>query len=180
MEHNKSNEIEIAAGLVAGAGLQAGMQRSTKYQIECVRDGVVIWTEEFENLVVNEGLNDSLDKHFKGSSYSAAWYVGLTGATPSFAAGDVMTNHSGWTYRVREELTTVGEWDSSVDLGFANTVTPSDTDPFNSGEKIRYTAQDFLLEGEYFWRARVMDPAGTGQWSDWTDDRSIIIRVQER
>lgn len=72
------------------------MTRSTHYKIECVREGELIWTEEFDNLVVTVGLNDSLDKHFKGSNYTAAWYVGLTDGTPTFAAGDTAATHAGW------------------------------------------------------------------------------------
>lgn len=55
------------------------------------------WVEEFDNLVTTAGLNDSLDKHFKGSSYTAAWYVGLTQGSPTFNAADTAASHSGWT-----------------------------------------------------------------------------------
>jgi hypothetical protein len=41
-----------------------------------------IWNDTFDNLVVNEGLDDSLDKHLKGSGYTAAHYVLLMAATP--------------------------------------------------------------------------------------------------
>lgn len=58
---------------------------------------VVKWREETENLVTTVGLNDALDKHLKGSGYTAAWYVGLTTGTPTFAAGDTMSSHAGWT-----------------------------------------------------------------------------------
>lgn len=61
------------------------------------RDGSLLWVEEVSNLVTTEGKNDTLSKYFKGSSYTAAWYVGITGASPTFAAADVMTSHSGWT-----------------------------------------------------------------------------------
>lgn len=68
------------------------------YEIECVApDGRVRWTERIENLVVNVGLDDLLDKYFKGSSYTAAHYVGLTTGSPTFAAGDTMASHAGWT-----------------------------------------------------------------------------------
>jgi hypothetical protein len=46
--------------------------------------------------VVDEGLNDSLDKHLKGSAYTAAWYCGLTNTVPTFAAGNTMASHAGW------------------------------------------------------------------------------------
>lgn len=68
------------------------------YEIECRdKNGNLKWVEKITNLVTTEGLNDSLDKHLKGSNYSAAWYLGLTGASPVFAAGDTMASHAGWT-----------------------------------------------------------------------------------
>lgn len=48
------------------------------------------------NLVVTTGLNDVLDKYYKGSSYTAAHYCGLTDGTPTVAAGDTMASHAGW------------------------------------------------------------------------------------
>jgi len=58
----------------------------------------LLWEDAFWNLVVNEGLDDSLDEYFKGSSYTAAHYVGLTDGTPTPAAGDELTGtHAGWT-----------------------------------------------------------------------------------
>lgn len=52
---------------------------TTHYKMTCHRKGKLIWTSEYDNIVVNEGLDDSLDKHLKGSAYTAAWYVGLCG-----------------------------------------------------------------------------------------------------
>jgi hypothetical protein len=73
-------------------------QRENYYTIECFdRDGRLKWADQVRNLVTTEGLNDSLDKHLKGSGYTAAWYVGLTGASPSVAAGDTLASHAGWS-----------------------------------------------------------------------------------
>lgn len=58
--------------------------------------GVLKWEDENHNLVVNVGLDDVLDKYFKGSAYTAAFYVGLTDGTPTIAAGDTMASHAGW------------------------------------------------------------------------------------
>jgi len=73
-------------------------QLATRYHVVC-RDkyGRIKWEDDFCNLVVNEGLDDSLDKHLKGSGYTAAWYMGLADGTPTFAAGDTMGSHAGWT-----------------------------------------------------------------------------------
>lgn len=85
---------------------------STHYEVECFdKDGNLKWREEFDNLVVTVGLNDSLDKHFKASAYTAAWYVGLTDDTPTFDPTDTMASHVGWveatgySETVRETLT---------------------------------------------------------------------------
>lgn len=73
------------------------MKFSNLYRFECVgADGKVKWVEEVPNLVTNEGLNDVLNKYFKGSSYTAAFYVGLTDGTPTAAAGDTLASHAGW------------------------------------------------------------------------------------
>lgn len=64
-------------------------------------EGNLKWVEEIKNIVVNTGLDDILDKYWKGSGYTAAHYVGLvTGGTsplPAYAAGDTMASHAGWT-----------------------------------------------------------------------------------
>lgn len=67
------------------------------YKVTCLGpDGAEKWTEEFHNLITTEGKNDVLDKYLKGSSYTAAFYVGLK-ATGSVAAGDTLASHSGWS-----------------------------------------------------------------------------------
>jgi len=99
MEQNRVNNIDVEAGVIANSIMPPTEKfLKTHYKFECVRNGKLIWTEEFDNLVVDAGLNDSLDKHLKGSAYTAAWYVGVVGATPTFAAGDTMSGgHAGWT-----------------------------------------------------------------------------------
>lgn len=54
------------------------------------------WEDVAHNLVTNEGRNDVLTKYFKGSSYTAAWYLGLKG-TGSAAAADTLASHAGWS-----------------------------------------------------------------------------------
>lgn len=66
------------------------------YAFECFdRSGRLKWREVVDNLVTTAGLNDLLDKYLKGSTYTAAFYVGLKG-TGSAAAGDTMASHAGW------------------------------------------------------------------------------------
>jgi hypothetical protein len=99
MEENRVNDINVNAGVSANPVAESvDKMLKNRYKVEAFRDGKLLWTEEFDNLVVDVGLNDSLDKHLKGSAYTAAWYVGVVGATPTFAAADTMGGaHAGWT-----------------------------------------------------------------------------------
>jgi hypothetical protein len=69
------------------------------FSLECYgSDGTLKWAAESHNLVVNAGLQDMNAKYFTGSSYTAAWYLGVYGAGASStpAAGDTMSSHAGW------------------------------------------------------------------------------------
>lgn len=68
---------------------------SGKYIVDCYRptENRVIWQDEFKNLVVTAGLSELLENGLT----SGTWYLGLTGTTPSPAAGDTMSSHAGWT-----------------------------------------------------------------------------------
>ena len=74
-----------------------GRGLGTQYKVDCIGpDGALKWSDTFDNLVVNAGLDDSLDKHLRGSAYTAAWYIGLTDGTPTVAAADTSASHAGW------------------------------------------------------------------------------------
>lgn len=69
------------------------------YSVECVgADGSVRWSESFFNLVTTGGKNDLLTQYFKGSAYTAAFFVGLVdnASFTAIAAGDTMASHAGW------------------------------------------------------------------------------------
>lgn len=131
MEINISAEIDGSGQAQAnGNGESIGRTLTTHYRVEAFRNGVLLWVDEFDNLVVTAGLNDALDKHLKGSSYTAAWYVGITAGSPSFAAADTMSSHGGWT-----EITAYDEANRpTLTLG---TVSAGSVD--NSASKATYT-----------------------------------------
>ena len=85
-----------AGSLVSNQGGAGGV-----YTVECRdKDGNLKWSEAMHNLVVNAGLKDMNDKYFTGSAYTATWYLGLVtgpGAGNTYAAGDTMASHVGWT-----------------------------------------------------------------------------------
>jgi hypothetical protein len=68
------------------------------FTVECRdADGNVKWTEDFHNLVVNEGLQFINQQVFKASTYTASWYMGLINTGATYAGSNTMASHSGWT-----------------------------------------------------------------------------------
>lgn len=52
------------------------------------------------NLVVNTGLQDMNNRYFKGSGYTAGFFLGLIAGPASattYAAADTLASHAGWT-----------------------------------------------------------------------------------
>lgn len=88
--------VNYAASLIGLAPMADLVHVHACYEFVCYTpDGTVKWRDWFENTVVTAGKTDILDKYFKGSAYTATWYVGLKG-TGSVAAGDTMSSHAGW------------------------------------------------------------------------------------
>ena len=70
------------------------------YHVECRdADGNIKWTDSFPNLVNAIGKQLMLNTLLAGTSYTTVGpYLGLIGTTsPTFAASDTMTSHTGWT-----------------------------------------------------------------------------------
>lgn len=122
--------IASSADVEKGAGQTCSFGLKTHYVVECLdSNGNEKWVEEFDNLVVNVGLDDNLDKYFKGSAYTAAHYVGLTDGAPlGEVAGDTMASHAGWAEVVpysdanRPTLTLGTVASQSVDNGASRAV----------------------------------------------------------
>lgn len=78
MESKASADAKVSAGALARPGFAESMKFKNRYRFEC-RDaeGKLKWTEDVENLVTTQGLNDALTQYFKGSGYTAAFFVGL-------------------------------------------------------------------------------------------------------
>ena len=90
--------VGTGAAMVMGGAVEEKIRAPRfRYQVECLGpDGELKWSEDVENLVTTVGGNDLIDKYFKGSAYTASWFMGLKGAG-TIAAGDTAASHAGWT-----------------------------------------------------------------------------------
>jgi len=78
MKQTANQELVSIADVIRGANATTTVRYKNTYDVECLdSEGNVKWKDKIENLVVNVGLDDVLDKYFKGSTYTAAHYVGL-------------------------------------------------------------------------------------------------------
>lgn len=72
-----------------------------KFTFKCFdSDGNLKWEEGLNNTVTTEGKNALLTQGLKGSSYTAAVYIGLISSVSYISApvaGDTMAAHSNWT-----------------------------------------------------------------------------------
>lgn len=104
MKRISTEKVDALAVSGAGIGRNVGMSESAHatghYVVECRdKDGNLKWTDGFDNLVTTAGKNDALDKYLAGSTYTAAWYLGLIGIasyTTGPAVGDTAASHGGW------------------------------------------------------------------------------------
>lgn len=122
-EGAKSQDV-VTAGVARGGPATAGAKAHGEYHIECRdKDGNLKWSTTVPNLVVNVGLQDMNTKYFTGSTYTAAWYVGLYGAASSNnpLATDTAATHPGFT-----EITPYSNATRpAVTFGTATTADPS-------------------------------------------------------
>ena len=97
MSLDQLHDVVVGASVAVGRDILQPMAFGDVFEVEC-RDrlGRFKWKDTIKNLVVNVGLDDVLDEYFKGSSYSAAHYVGLTDSTPTVNEADTMASHAGW------------------------------------------------------------------------------------
>ncbi len=94
----KANAFMGATGrLQAAPGSFLEARINQHFKVECFDpQGNLKWVEEFDNLVVNVGLDEYLQRIYKSSGFTASDFVGIK-ATGSIVAGDTMASHAGWS-----------------------------------------------------------------------------------
>lgn len=101
MRQGQKMGIGADADITRGAQATGAVVFRNTYECECVGpDGRVKWVDGGTNIMTNEGLDEVLDKFYKGSTYTATHYVGLLDDSPTLAAADVMNSHAGWVEAV--------------------------------------------------------------------------------
>jgi hypothetical protein len=99
IEKSKSSET-VSANTERKTGFAEGASGGGVFTVTCYdSEGNQKWVDMGSNLVVNTGLQDMNTKYFKGSTYTAAWYIGLinnTSASTTFSGGDTLASHVGW------------------------------------------------------------------------------------
>jgi hypothetical protein len=136
---------EVSASLTANKGSTERVGAGGVYTVTCVgADGVEKWSDTFHNLVVNEGLQDMNSKYFKGSGYTAGWYLGLvSGATsPTYAAADTLASHAGWT-----ELVPGTAYTGNRIAAVFNAASPTLADPSVVTNSVAPSAFPMLVNG---------------------------------
>jgi hypothetical protein len=115
---------KVTAGLVAKSGFGEHSKAGGVFHVQCFDSaGNLKWEDQMHNLVVNVGLQDMNTKYFKGSSYTAGFYLGLVtgpGSGTTYAAADTLASHAGWT-----EFTNYSGSRKAVTFGTATTADPS-------------------------------------------------------
>ena len=113
----------VSAGLVARTVADSGARAGGVFHVEGLdKDGNLKWKTSEHNLVVNEGLQEMNTEFFKGSAYTAAFFLGLItgpGSGTNFAAADTVASKA-WT-----EYTDYAGSRKAVTFGTATTADPS-------------------------------------------------------
>ncbi len=109
MDMNGNAGAKFGAAIGSGLNAQAVTHNTYRFHFKATTpggiklmqpDGCVFlldeWTEEVHNLTTTEGRTDMLEHEFRGSSYTAAWYMFLVSNASfgSFAVGDTMAKNT--------------------------------------------------------------------------------------
>jgi hypothetical protein len=146
------------------------------FHIQCFdKEGKLKWEERNHNLVVNEGLQSMVSVYLDASTQITTWYIGLVegpGSGTTYAAGDTLASHAGWTELAPSTAYTGNR--KTATFGTATTADPSVID--NSA-----SPADFAILGTYTVAGAFLSSVATGtsgvlfSASDFTGgDRSVI------
>jgi len=98
---NKAKSVDaVGANVLKGNGTRDGLKGGGIFTVRCHdKNGNLKWEQKSHNLVVNVGLAYVNTTFFKGSGYTAAWYIGVYGPASSNnpSSTDTMASQADWT-----------------------------------------------------------------------------------
>lgn len=138
MEKSKANDT-VNGSVARKNGFNESMSAGGVFTVTCYdSEGKEKWVDICPNLVVNVGLQDMNSKYFTGSSYTAAWYIGLvngTSASTTFSGGDTLASHVGW-----DENTSYSGNRKALSFGAATLADPSNINNASSAASFTMNA----------------------------------------
>lgn len=130
---NASLIDQFGAAVEANRGLVDRAGAGGVFHVKCFdAQGNLKWETEKHNLVMNLGLQDMNTQYFKGTSYTAAWYIGLVtgpGSGTTYNATDALNSHPNWTedtnYSGNRKTATFGTVGGSNPSTVSNSASPA-------------------------------------------------------
>ena len=99
-KENAKSSDKVGSTVAKAGSAENRLRAGGIFTVRCHdKDGNMKWESKSHNLVVNVGLAYMNTTFFKGSGYTAAWYVGIYGPASSNnpSSTDTMASHAGWT-----------------------------------------------------------------------------------
>ena len=91
----------VLASLTSRSSNRDGLRVRGLFQVQHRNSsGVLLWSDEFPNLITTLGKNGLLDTYLSGTSYTTVGpFMGLISSVSwsAVASGDTMASHAGWT-----------------------------------------------------------------------------------
>jgi hypothetical protein len=124
IEKTKAADV-VSSGLTCNTKAGEAAQASGVYHVQCHdKDGNLKWAADTHNLVVSAGLQYMAGSALTSVTQITSWYLGLVtgpGSGTTYAAGDTMSSHAGWTEFIAYSNSTR----VAATLATATTATPS-------------------------------------------------------
>ena len=115
MESKAKSSDKVNGAIERFSGFGEGAAGGGVFVFEAYdKDGNLKWRDEAKNLTTNTGRQDMNAKYFSGTSYTAAWYIGLVNnsPTPVYSVTDTMS-----------DINTGGVWTETTDYSGSNRAT---------------------------------------------------------
>lgn len=168
------SQVTTSAGVVVNSQDSHGLKLEHYYQVWAYdKDGNLKWYDEFKNLVPTVGLNYYLDCSLVTGCTGPTLYVGLItgpGSGTTYAAGDIMSSHAGWTEEIKYSEAVRQTWTPN---GAASGGSVS-----NSSSKAQFSINDTATVAGAFMTTNSAKSGGTGTLvgaGDFTGgDRSVV------